>query len=243
VRKKGLKYANIIEIQFYINQLKNILKDKFTSEIRNQFIKDAKTELQTQGELISKNIKKRKGLHQLAEKYLANSVSLAIEQELNREKTSPSIEGRKQDHAAQDNNQDADFSVGIKQAAQLAVHNNDNSALTKLFNVCIESKDWQNAMIVLLLMKPENLKDPNLAKSIQQPDIQQEIRKKYHLYLDELTLHDRHQRSTTVIDVLNKKNALGAILHPDIPSPFFGKKEIIEQKSMSIVNTSKKKNK
>lgn len=71
LRKKGLKYANLIEIQYYLNQLQEILKEKFTNELRNNFIKDAKIELKSQGEVNYENLMSRKGLFELTEQYLA----------------------------------------------------------------------------------------------------------------------------------------------------------------------------
>jgi hypothetical protein len=74
IRTKGLKYTNIIEIQFYVNQLKECLGCKFTPELRNQFVLDAKKKLHEQGELNVKNIKNRKGLHTLATNYLTTAL-------------------------------------------------------------------------------------------------------------------------------------------------------------------------
>lgn len=42
LREKGLKFSQIIEIQFYLNQLKNFLGNQFTEKLRENFITDAK---------------------------------------------------------------------------------------------------------------------------------------------------------------------------------------------------------
>jgi hypothetical protein len=42
LRQKGLKLAKIIEIQFYLNQLKTILGSDLTEDTRKQFVRDAK---------------------------------------------------------------------------------------------------------------------------------------------------------------------------------------------------------
>lgn len=44
-RKKGLKYAHIIEIQFYLDQLEEHLKERFIPELAHQFIASAKLKL------------------------------------------------------------------------------------------------------------------------------------------------------------------------------------------------------
>ena len=48
-RKKGIKFADIIEIQFYINQISQDTKDAFTDRERQLFIKQAKGILLSQG--------------------------------------------------------------------------------------------------------------------------------------------------------------------------------------------------
>lgn len=66
LRKKGLKFANIIEIQFYINQLKERLKTHWNDTLRNEFIKTAKEVLTKQGDATSD----RAGLRDFAEEFL-----------------------------------------------------------------------------------------------------------------------------------------------------------------------------
>lgn len=60
-REKGFKYAKIIEIQFYIEQLQKNLGERFTAEIHSQFIFDAKIK----NKAIFNN-----SIYKLAEKYL-----------------------------------------------------------------------------------------------------------------------------------------------------------------------------
>jgi len=66
LREKGLKFADLIEIQFYIEQLYEELGSVFTITIWEQFVENAKKELSSQGQLDS-----RPGLHDFAEQFLA----------------------------------------------------------------------------------------------------------------------------------------------------------------------------
>lgn len=40
--EKGLKFSRIIVIQFYLNQMKNLMKDNWNDDLTNKFIKEAK---------------------------------------------------------------------------------------------------------------------------------------------------------------------------------------------------------
>lgn len=66
LRKKGIKYADVIEIQFYINQLKEKLGDLWTTDIGKEFIAEAKQIFLTQPAVH----KGRQGLHEFAENFL-----------------------------------------------------------------------------------------------------------------------------------------------------------------------------
>lgn len=76
LREKGLKLANIIEIQFYLNQLKNILGNQFTETVMKNFIRDAKVEFKQHGHsFLTQDGKKR--LYDLAKKYLEKNLNLS----------------------------------------------------------------------------------------------------------------------------------------------------------------------
>lgn len=65
LRSKGLKFADLIEIQFYVNQLKEELKEFFPEKAQKIFIKEAKRFLHSQRDLAT-----REGLHTFAEDFL-----------------------------------------------------------------------------------------------------------------------------------------------------------------------------
>lgn len=67
LRKKGIKYADIIEIQFYINELSREAGTLWSDEIRKNFIDQAKNELLKQ-QLSSEN--QRKGLYDFSKIFL-----------------------------------------------------------------------------------------------------------------------------------------------------------------------------
>ncbi len=69
LRQKGLKYANIIEIQFYLKQLETRLGSVFTKDLRKQFVKEAKEKLVSQGEVNHDNLRSRAGLHQFTQAF------------------------------------------------------------------------------------------------------------------------------------------------------------------------------
>lgn len=66
LREKGHKFADLIEIQFYIEQIFKEVGNLFTLPIWEQFVESAKNELNSQGPHNS-----RPGLHEFAEKFLA----------------------------------------------------------------------------------------------------------------------------------------------------------------------------
>lgn len=79
--KKGIKYADIVEIQFYLEEINEQLNENhpspLTDEQKKDFISKAKAELKTQGPIthyISEKplVMSRPGLHQFAENYLEN---------------------------------------------------------------------------------------------------------------------------------------------------------------------------
>jgi len=61
---KGWKYANLIEIQFYMNQIKALVPE-WTDKQQEDFFKDAKTHLKLQPKIDA-----RAGLLEFAETYL-----------------------------------------------------------------------------------------------------------------------------------------------------------------------------
>jgi hypothetical protein len=66
LRMKAFKIANIIQIQFYIDELEILLGALWTSVWRDEFIKESKKTLHAQGLAT----KKREGLHALASAYI-----------------------------------------------------------------------------------------------------------------------------------------------------------------------------
>lgn len=66
LRQKSFKFVNLMEIQFYIRQLKNILGKHWTPAIKKDFVDKAKIELKKQGDLA-----KRKGLYDFVQAYQA----------------------------------------------------------------------------------------------------------------------------------------------------------------------------
>lgn len=75
---KGRKFADIIEIQFYLNQLQEFFKDNWTKKMSLEFITNAKATLRSQGP-----INEREGLHSFVEKYVAT-----LQENLNPSETS-----------------------------------------------------------------------------------------------------------------------------------------------------------
>ncbi len=64
---KGRKYADIIEIQFYLEQLKEMFSKNWDKDQSLLFIKNAKATLRSQGQ-----IDDREGLHAYVEKFIEN---------------------------------------------------------------------------------------------------------------------------------------------------------------------------
>lgn len=83
LRKKGLQYAGIIEIQYYLNELKLILKEALDEPLRQQFLKEAKEVLLAQG-----RIENRLGLYHFTREFLRERSLLNAEQADKKRKTS-----------------------------------------------------------------------------------------------------------------------------------------------------------
>ncbi|RDI43431.1 hypothetical protein [Aquicella lusitana] len=77
-RIKGIKLAELIEIQFYVDQFKAELGENFTSILEEDFRNRAKDEFKKQG-INADNI--RKGIHEIAEDFLAE-----VKNNLNRDR-------------------------------------------------------------------------------------------------------------------------------------------------------------
>jgi len=77
-REKGLKFTQIIEIQFYLNQLQSNLGNKFTKEIKDDFISAAKKEVKQYGKIASLSEKQNNALYDLAQKTLSENLGIDI---------------------------------------------------------------------------------------------------------------------------------------------------------------------
>jgi hypothetical protein len=66
LKKKGIKFADVIEIQFYLNQLEKNLGTMWSDELRKKFIAEAKETFHSQPTVLEG----RDGLHEMAEKFL-----------------------------------------------------------------------------------------------------------------------------------------------------------------------------
>jgi len=76
LRKKGLKFAHIIEIQFYLNQLKDALGVNFTKQLRANFIREAKDNFNKQGKISFLSAEGKKSMYEIVQKYLKSNFKL-----------------------------------------------------------------------------------------------------------------------------------------------------------------------
>jgi hypothetical protein len=78
LREKGLKFTHIIEIQFYVNALQERLGERFTKEIKDEFISSAKKIVKQYGKTDfisgSKRADRRSSLRHLAEEVLSKNL-------------------------------------------------------------------------------------------------------------------------------------------------------------------------
>lgn len=74
-RQKALKFANTIEIQFYLNELADHLGDLLTDDKRMEFMMESKRILKNQGPPGAN----RSGLHEFAESFLAQHTSNLVD--------------------------------------------------------------------------------------------------------------------------------------------------------------------
>lgn len=76
LREKGLKFSHIIEIQFYLNQLKKILGDQFTEQLMAGFIADAKSIIKMNKNTFLTEGSEQKNVYALAKTYLEKNLDL-----------------------------------------------------------------------------------------------------------------------------------------------------------------------
>lgn len=92
LRDKGFKYANIIEIQFYLNQLYEALNSIWSFDIHSQFILEAKLYLEKCQSKYQGNYKTGEGLYEFTKEFInrylpqPEKTNLIVEEEQNKKR-------------------------------------------------------------------------------------------------------------------------------------------------------------